>query len=82
MGLRGVRVDVESHRADRHGDPNKAPWLARRLTDEELDLTRRFRNCGKFAERLTEHDAEGHVADVGLEAGGMRYRITPIGDEQ
>ena len=67
---------------DRHGDPNKAPWLARRLTDEELDLTRRFRNCGKFAERLTEHDAEGHVADVGLSAGEYRYRITPIGDEQ
>lgn len=68
--------------SDRHGDPNKAPWLARRLTDEELDLTRRFRNCGKFAERLTEHDAEGHVADVGLSAGEYRYRITPIGDEQ
>ena len=64
--------------SDRHGDPNKAPWLARRLTDEELDLTRRFRNCGKFAERLTEHDAEGHVADVGLSAGEYRYRIRAL----
>ena len=67
---------------DRHGDPNKAPWLARRLTDDEWSDLRRFRNCGKFAERLTEHDAEGHVADVGLSAGEYRYRITPIGDEQ
>lgn len=70
--------------SDRHGDPNKAPWLARRLTDEELALTRRFRNCGKFAERLTEHDADGkryvrrYVADVGLSAGGMRYRIRAL----
>lgn len=63
---------------DRHGDPNKAPWLLRRLTDEELELTRRFRNCAKFAERLTEHDAEGHVADVSLVAGDFRYRIRAL----
>lgn len=64
--------------SDRHGDPNKAPWLARRLTDEELELTRRFRNCAKFAERLEEPGAEADVADVGLEAGGMRYRIRAL----
>lgn len=62
--------------SDRHGDPNKAPWLARRLTDEELELTRRFRNCAKFAERLTEHDV-GDVA-LGVVLGEFRYRIRAL----
>lgn len=69
---------------DRH-HPATAPWLARRLTDEELGQARRFRNLAKFAER-TEPTVD--VVDYTLEpdlaaiAGGTRYRITPIGDEQ
>lgn len=63
---------------DRHGDPNKAPWLARTLTAEELDLIRRFRNWGKFAERLEEPGAEADVVAVTLEANGLTYRIRPL----
>ena len=67
---------------DRHGDPNKAPWLSRRLTDDEWSDLRRFRNCAKFAERLEEPGADAQVVSLALEAGGMTYRLSPIGDEQ
>ena len=67
---------------DRHGDPMKAPWLERRLTDDEWSDLRRFRNCAKFAERLEEPGADAQVVSLALEAGGMTYRISPIGDEQ
>jgi hypothetical protein len=67
---------------DRHGDPMKAPWLERRLTDDEWSDLRRFRNCAKFAERLEEPGADAQVVSLALEAGGMTYRLSPIGDEQ
>lgn len=63
---------------DRHGDPMKAPWLERRLTDTELAELRRFRNVGKFAERLEEPGAEADVVAVTLEANGLTYRIRPL----
>ena len=59
-------------RTRRRGSP------PRRLPDGGRAPPRRFRNCAKFAERLTEHDAEGHVADVGLSAGEYRYRIARL----
>lgn len=63
---------------DRHGDPMKAPWLERRLTDQEWTELRRFRNVGKFAERLEEPGAEADVVAVTLEANGLTYRIRPL----
>ena len=69
---------AEDGRADGHGEGLGRGGARQGLTDEELELTRRFRNCAKFAERLTEHDAEGHVADVSLVAGDFRYRIRAL----
>lgn len=58
----------------RHGDPMAAPWLSRRLTDDEHELQRRYRNLSKFAERL-EPDAVDDVVSVVFEAGGVRYGL-------
>lgn len=63
---------------DRHGDPMKAPWLDRTLTDGEWAERRRHRNCSKFAERLEEPGADADVVSVALEANGLTYRIRPL----
>lgn len=84
LGVMALLDPTDSELAEwgdgRHKDPMSAPWLARRLTDDERALARRYRNCARFAERF-ELDAPTHGDRWELEAGGTVYAVAEVSDE-
>ena len=84
LGVQALLDPTDSELAEwgdgRHKDPMTAPWLARRLTDAETALARRYRNCARFAERF-ELDAPTHGDRWELEAGGTVYAVAEVSDE-